>query len=214
MLNRTSEYLDALRKRFPRLPLFSVRPDHYQAGRIQGRQFKLLLPHGGEVFYIQGPLWVSAAEKRYQGVQEELRGSPIDLVTFRSDWTESGGLAATHAWIQTVKSGEWSRCLVGAQNDAMAIGARQALLRTAEHQQEPRIAAIRITGCDGLPSHGRRWVAEGFLAATVTVPPTAGRALRELVSSWDSGEPAPPEIVLGVSSFPALEQLERAAQGI
>jgi ABC-type sugar transport system substrate-binding protein len=208
VLNRNSDYLEDLRNKYPQVPLFCVKPDQQQVGRIQGKQFRALLPEGGELFYIQGPLLVSAAEARFAGVKEEIRAGLIKLVTFRSDWTTSGGKRACATWIQTVRREDWPRCLVGAQNDEMAMGARQALCDAAEHQARPEMAAIRVTGCDGLPNYGQRLVRERHLAATVVIPPTAGKAVEQLIAALDGAVPIRPEIVLSVSSFPDLEQLE------
>jgi ABC-type sugar transport system substrate-binding protein len=206
-LNRDADYLHDLRQRFHGLPLFCVKPDQHQVGRIQGRQFKLLLPEGGELLYIQGPLLVSTAEARFAGVQEELQGVPIKLVTFRADWTSEGGEQALRSWIQTVDVADLPRCLVGAQNDNMAVGAKQALTNEAEALGLPEIGQVRVTGCDGLPGFGRRLVLEQTLAATVVIPATAGRAVDELASALAGAEQPAQEIVLGVSSFPPLEQL-------
>src|SRR5579864_1422536 len=54
VLNRDVEYIVELRKAY-RVPAFSITSDHEGIGRIQGRQFGVLLPHGGAVLYIQGP---------------------------------------------------------------------------------------------------------------------------------------------------------------
>ena len=48
LLNRWSDILDGLRSQFPALPIFSVTPDQYEIGHVQGRQFRKLLPKGGE----------------------------------------------------------------------------------------------------------------------------------------------------------------------
>ena len=208
ILNRDADYLHDLRQKFPELLLFCVKPDQHQVGRIQGRQFKRLLPEGGELFYIQGPLLVSTAEARFAGVQEELRGSPIKLVTFRADWTSEGGEQALRSWIQTVEAADLPKCLVGAQNDNMAVGAKQALASEAEARGQPAIARVHVTGCDGLPGFGQRLVRERTLAATVVIPPTAGRAVDQVGAALGGAAQPPEELVLGVSSFPPLEDLE------
>src|SRR5579863_3596079 len=62
VLNRDVEYIPELRKAF-RVPAFSVTSDHEEIGRIQGRQFAVLLPRGGSVLYIQGPSESLAAKQ-------------------------------------------------------------------------------------------------------------------------------------------------------
>ena len=70
---------------------------------------------------------------------------------------------------------------------------------------------VRFTGCDGSPSFGRRLVNEGLLAATVVIPPTAGRAVSELASMLGGGARPLPEIALAVSSVPELADLHAQA---
>ncbi len=55
ILNRDVPYLEALRRARPDLPVALVSTDQEEIGRIQGRQFRTLLPHGGAVLYVQGP---------------------------------------------------------------------------------------------------------------------------------------------------------------
>ena len=117
-------------------------------------------------------------------------------------------MQSLRSWIQTVDLADLPKCLVGAQNDNMAVGAKQALASEADARGQPEVAKVRVTGCDGLPGYGRRLVQEGMLAATVVIPPTAGRAVDEVASALAGAAQPPEEIVLGVSSFPPLEQLE------
>src|SRR5258708_38097069 len=56
LLHRWATYMTHLRREVPSLPIFSVMADQDDIGRIQGRQFKTLLPHGGKIVYILGPL--------------------------------------------------------------------------------------------------------------------------------------------------------------
>src|SRR5467141_688787 len=63
VLNRDASYIADLR-RSAVAPVFGLTSDHMEIGRIQGRQFKTLLPHGGSVLYIQGPSENSAAKER------------------------------------------------------------------------------------------------------------------------------------------------------
>ena len=79
LLNRGVTYLDALRKEYPRLAIATVSGDQLAMGRIQGRQFRALLPKGGNVLYITGPGDTSAAKDRLQGAREVVEGSGIQL---------------------------------------------------------------------------------------------------------------------------------------
>jgi len=63
-LQRECAYLAELRREFIRTALFSVHPDQGQIGRIQAEQLRILLPRGGEVAYIRGPLRTTSANLR------------------------------------------------------------------------------------------------------------------------------------------------------
>ena len=67
VLNRDANYIPELR-RASSAPFFCVSSDHVEIGRIQGRQFAALLPHGGSILYIQGPAENSAAKERTLGL--------------------------------------------------------------------------------------------------------------------------------------------------
>src|SRR4029077_15138308 len=69
VLNRDASYITELRKSSS-APFFGVTSDHLEIGRIQGRQFAALLPHGGSILYIQGPAENPAAKERTVGMQE------------------------------------------------------------------------------------------------------------------------------------------------
>ena len=211
LLNRWSDYLTDLRREFPTLPIFSVSPDQHGVGRIQGQQFKSLMPYGGEVLYICGPRGASSVTRRLEGVQEALQGSPLRLSAVNSDWTTEGGERALKDWLKAFLKRDLPSFMVGAQNDAMAVGARRAFAVAMQGRPGPR-HGVRFTGCDGSPSFGRRLVNEGVLAATVVIPPTTGRAVSELASMLGGGARPLPDIALAVSSVPDLPDLHADAQ--
>jgi ABC-type sugar transport system substrate-binding protein len=220
LLNRWSDALMDLRQEFPRLPIFSVSPDQHEVGRIQGSQFRSLLPQGGEVVYIRGPMGTSTASRRLEGVQDALQPGAIDslgegagvpsarrpvrIYVVNSDWTRSGGEEAMREWMQVFHGGPYPRFVVGAQNDAMALGARSAF-EAATHTAPP--GEIRFTGCDGSPAVGQRMVGEGKLTATIVIPATTGRAVNEVASMVGGGPRPLADIALGVTSFPELSEL-------
>jgi len=203
-LNRWSESLLDLRAEFPDVPTFAVNPDQYQAGSIQGRHFRSLLPGGGELLYIQGPLGTSSAHRRFAGMQDVIAGARIRVVTFNSDWSAEGGESATREWLRIFAGRSLPECVVGAQNDDMAMGARRALLHGTSDQQRPAAVRVPVTGCDGTPSYGQRLVMAGELAATVVIPSVAATAVDEVVSMQKTGRAPQAEIVVKVSSFPDL----------
>jgi ABC-type sugar transport system substrate-binding protein len=208
LLNRWSEQLVELRKEFSHVPIFSVNPDQVRIGRIQARQFKILLPDGGEVLYLQGPYGTSSAHRRLEGAQGELVGSSIKLVPFNSDWSIDGGERTVRDWLRIFDGRELPECVIGAQNDNMAMGARMALMRGGHLDMRVTGGRVRITGCDGSPRFGLPLVRAGELTATVVIPPVAGIAVDELASALAGGRTPPAEIVVAVSSYPDLPLLE------
>jgi ABC-type sugar transport system substrate-binding protein len=208
VLLRSSAYMTELRDELPDVPVFSVLCDQWEIGRLQGRCFRALLPQGGEVVYLRGPLGTSSAVRRFEGVQEVLAGSRLQVFTATTDWTLEGGETAMNQWLEIIEHRPLPKLVVGAQNDAMAMGARAALERLARRRPDVSVDKIPIVGCDGSPGYGKRLVDEGMLAATIVMPPVAGIAVNEL-AAWSSGRPPPPaEIVLRPTPYPQPESLD------
>jgi ABC-type sugar transport system substrate-binding protein len=211
VLNRLNDYVEGLRRDYPAVPLFGVSADQGAIGRIQGQQFRRLLPQGGDLLYIQGSRMTSSAAARLGGVEEVLRGSGIAVTAVHGDWSADSGERAVRRWLRGDAGGATDAParprLVGAQSDEMALGARRALRAAAAEGQRPEIATVPVTGCDGSPPFGQRLVREGELTATVVVPSVAGAAVETLVATLEGGPPPPAEVLLPVSSFPALDDL-------
>ncbi len=212
-LNRDVDYLDDLRLEFPDLLVCSVSPDQRQVGRIHGRQLQMLLPDGGDVFYVQGPPGTSTGRLRLEATQAELAHTAVRLIVESSDWTIEGAAELAARRLRGGGRSVGSVSVVCAQNDGMAIGARSVLL---DHQDAcgadiPR--TVRAIGCDGTPSYGRRLVGERSLIATIVIHPTTGRAIEEIALWFERGGAAPTAITMAVSSFPSLLALrDREAQ--
>ena len=207
VLSQWSEYLSAQRGQFDALPAFCVMPDPEEIGRVQALQFKALLPNGGELVYIRGPLGAFSAERRLAGMRKELPGSSLQPVIFTGDWSSEGGERAMGSWLRAFGASELPLCVIGAQNDRMAMGARKALLEAI--RQNGSAGRFAVTGCDGSPSYGQRLVGEGKLTATVVIPSVSGRAVIELASIVDGG-PAPPlAITVSVSSYPNIDVIAK-----
>jgi ribose transport system substrate-binding protein len=206
VLNRDAKYIPELR-RSSSAPFFGVTSDHIEIGRIQGRQFAALLPHGGSILYIQGPAENSAAKERTMGMQET-KPSNIHVILLRAQWTEESAQRAVRSWLKLSTSQKTAIDLIGAQDDSMAIGARKAFEELPNESERERWLKLPFTGCDGLPKTGEAWVRTGLLAATVFVPPNTGQAIEMLVGAIQNGK-KPPERALTVPvSIPALDQLK------
>jgi ABC-type sugar transport system substrate-binding protein len=208
VLQRWVDCMSSLRAEFPDLPIFSVMADQSEIGRIQGQQLKALLPQGGEVWYIRGPLGTSSATRRFAGVQEILRGSAIKLSILNSDFSHAGGEATMKEWIRIFGKRDLPRfVVVGAQNDAMAMGARTALEEAARESTRINLTRIAFCGCDGTPTYGQRMVTVGKLTSTVIMPSGADRAVAEAMSMLEGGPRPAQMIVLPPAGFPEPQRL-------
>lgn len=206
VLNRDASYIPELRRSTP-APFFGVTSDHLEIGRIQGRQFAALLPHGGSILYIQGPAENSAAKERTIGMQET-KPANVHCILLRAQWTEESAQRSVRSWLKLSTSQKAAIDLVGAQDDSMAVGGRKAFEELTNESERERWLKLPFTGCDGLPKTGEAWVRSGLLAATVFVPPNTGQAIEMLVDAMQNGK-KPPERALTVPvSIPALDQLK------
>jgi ribose transport system substrate-binding protein len=203
LLNCKVPYLNQLRDKHPGILVGGLGTDQLEVGRIQGRQFKVLLPSGGNVLYVQGPADTSVAQERLRGAQESIGGTKIELRVLSGHWTEASGEKAVRAWLRLKTSDTLPPDLVGCQNDSMALGARRAIEALV-----PERSSVPFTGCDGLPEGGQRLVREGKLAATVITPPNTGPAV-DLVAKFLRGEPTTTDVTLKPVSYPDEASLGR-----
>jgi ABC-type sugar transport system substrate-binding protein len=206
LLNREAGYLDKLRTDFPGLPIFSATPDQVEIGRLQGRQAKAVIPGGGHVLYLTGPSSTSSARRRLEGMQQEMSGGNWNVSLLDGDWTSEGARLAMDKWLEGPGLAAPTPGIVCAQNDDMALGARQAL-RDAGSRRGDGLAEVPVSGCDGSPGFGKRLVKEKRLLATVEVPSAAGPAMQWIARARDGGERPPSMVMLPVNSVPALHEL-------
>jgi ABC-type sugar transport system substrate-binding protein len=203
LLNRRVPYVAELRTLYPSVPVASVGTDQTEVGRIQGRQFRALLPRGGNVLYIQGPPDTSVAQERLAGVRAEIEGTSIALTVGSGLWTEISGKRAVEAYLR-LRTWQTARPdVVGCQNDSMAIGALNALREFTE----TNLSRVPVTGCDGLQDGGRRLVDVKQLAATVITQSNTGPALDLFAQSLRRQRAMPAEVLLPASSYPEESRL-------
>ncbi len=220
LLNWNVPYVPELRQQHPNLTIATVAVDEKEIGRIQARQFRALAPQGGPLLYLQGPPDSTPAHGRLLGLQEAL-GDGFDVRILNGDWTEDSGEKAMRSWLRLKTSAGFHPAIVGCQNDAMAVGARRALI--AQRRGSERIP---FTGCDGLPEGGRALVGRdahgapagpgrggpvrrerrgadaGLLAATVVTPSNTGPALERLSGWLRTGQVPPRDLLLEPQSYP------------
>jgi ribose transport system substrate-binding protein len=205
VLNRDPEYMPELH-RAATAPTFAVSSDHAEIGRIQGKQFAALLPRGGSILYLEGPSQSSSAQKRTAGMLET-KPSNIKVATLKGRWTKESAEQAVLSWLKLATSQNTEIDLVGAQDDAMAVGAREAFEKITNEQERCRWLSLPFTGCDGQLKTGQTWVRQGWLAATIYLPPLAGTAI-EILAKAIREETRPPERTVTASfSIPALDAL-------
>jgi ABC-type sugar transport system substrate-binding protein len=205
ILNRDAEYLAELRKTCS-APLFSVSSEQTEVGRIEGRQFVALLPRGGAVLYIQGPSESVVAKGRFTGMQKTISPN-IQITTLRGQWTEDSAHRSVSSWLRLSSSSRTPIDLIGAQNDAMAMGARRAFEEITNASEKERWLRLPITGIDGVPKTGQTWVRTGALTATIITPPSAGQAVHMMVQAMKTGSKPPERSYTVAESFPPLDKL-------
>jgi ribose transport system substrate-binding protein len=205
VLNRDVDYVSDLRKTH-RVPIFGLTSDHEEIGRIQGRQFGALLPKGGSVLYVQGPSESLAAKQRTSGMYET---KPIDVQVklMKANWTEASAYKTLSSWLRLSTSHQTPVDAIAAQDDSMAMGARKAFQELPDNVARDRWLSLPFMGCDGMPKTGQAWVKKGLLAATIIVPPNAGKAIEMLTKAAQDGSMPPERTLSEPVSFPALDQL-------
>jgi ribose transport system substrate-binding protein len=204
VLNHDADYIATLRRDY-KVPVFAVTSDHYEIGKIQGKQFAALLPHGGTVLYIEGPPNSLAAKERTRGMNQT-KPVNIQVKSMKANWTEESAYRAMSSWLRLRTSQESHIDLVAAQDDSMAMGAKKAFSEIIAADRA-RWMKIPFTGCDGMPKTGQAWVRNGTLAATIFIHPNTDVAIEMLVDAFKRGT-SPPELNLTTpESIPSLADL-------
>jgi ABC-type sugar transport system substrate-binding protein len=206
-LNATEDDLSTIRRESPSTVVATVCPDEVQTGRIQGQQFRALLPEGRRVLYVTGNTRSLASRERTRGVLEAVSGAQLDVVLAGGDWAPEAAGSAVRDWLAFAMAEGLPFDVVGCQNDHMASGVLEALKAAADEQRRPDFAHIPVTGCDGSPEMGQRMVAEGSLAATVVLPRVAGPAVELVGRLLNYGERIPSLVTHAATSFPPLQDL-------
>lgn len=119
VLNRNPRYISELRSGAT-VPVFTISSDHFEIGRIQGRQFAALLPNGGSVLYIEGPSHSSSAQKRTSGMLNT-KPANVQLRALKGQWTEESARRAVRSWLSLATSQGSELDLIAAQDDSMAM---------------------------------------------------------------------------------------------
>ena len=173
------------------LPMGTVSTDHLQVGEIQGRQLNALLPAGGRVLCVAGPLHSSAAQERLQGLKSQLSPDIVLEETAGAQWTEADGLTAFENWYRIAKSRDPIVQAIAAGNDDLALGTRKACEALTNPQHREALLQAKFLGVDALPGYGQKLVKQGLLTASVFTPANTGAALEHLQRFWTLRTPVP-----------------------
>jgi ribose transport system substrate-binding protein len=173
-------------------------------GRIQGKQLAAVAPEGN-ILYIEGPSASSASTLRTKGMLST-KPSKVEMKVLKGDWSERAEHQAVKSWLALSTSSQVEIRAVVCQNDAMAMGAREAFASLPEAERE-RWMNTPYMGCDGVTKTGQEWVRTGKLRATVVIPPMAGLALEMLVKAVSNGSVPPERTLCAPRSFPAMAEL-------
>jgi ABC-type sugar transport system substrate-binding protein len=203
ILNREADYIPELRRTAP-VPVFAVSPDQEEVGRIQGKQLAAFAPEGN-ILYIEGPSASSAANLRTKGMLST-KPSKVEMKVLKGDWSERSAHQAVTSWLSLSTSSQLQIRAVVCQNDAMAMGAREAFASLPEAARE-RWLNTPFMGCDGVTKTGQEWVRSGQLRATVVIPPMAGLALEMLVKAASTRSMPAERTLCAPRSFPAIEEM-------
>ena len=204
ILNREADYIPELRRAAP-VPVFAVSPDQEEVGRIQGKQLAAFATEGN-ILYIEGPSTSSAANLRTKGMLST-KPSKVEVKVLKADWSERGAHQAVKSWLSLSTSGQLHIRAVVCQNDAMAMGARDAFASLPKAAREQSLN-IPFTGCDGVTKTGQEWVRSGQLRATVVIPPMAGLALEMLAKAVSTGSLPAERTLFAPRSFPAIAEIK------
>src|SRR5207248_8909897 len=159
--------------------------------------------------YVEGPSSSSAANSRSKGILST-KPSGVIMKMLKGDWSEKSAHHAVKSWLALSTSKDLQVQAVVCQNDAMAIGARKALVDVSEAERE-RWLHTPFLGCDGVIKTGQEWVRSGQLRATVVIPPMAGLALEMLVKAVNTGSMPAERTLCAPRSFPAIAELRAKA---
>jgi ribose transport system substrate-binding protein len=211
ILSREVPYIEELRRAYP-APMFSVRIDHKEVGRIQAKQIGVLLPQGGTVLLLAGPSGHPNTEERTSSLQAA-RPANIQLKMLTADWTQQGAYKAVTRWLRLRGTHDAPVNIVAAQNDEMAIGARQALQKEVSALEAEWWMGLPYLGSVCCPDTGPEWIRQGLLTASVINPSTADVAMEMMVRAIQNKTQPPERTLLAPASFPKLQALSSFSFG-
>ena len=204
LLNRDMEYRDDLRA-LGKAPVIEVTTDHFEMGRIQGRQMAALFPDGDLALYLENPAVSTIAQQRKAGMLET-KPSQMQVRAVRSMWGRHAAIEAVKGFLRLPTSHQLAVNLVVAQSDTLAMGARDAFDEIKSTEERQRWLSLPFLGVDGCNRTGKVWTDKGLLRATVRMPMLSGVAL-DLFNRALHGTQVEPRKLIMPESYPALGTL-------
>lgn len=173
------------------LPMGSVGTDHTRVGELQASQVRALLPSGGRILYVAGPLRSSAAQQRMEGLKSHLGPDILAEEISAGQWTESDGIVAFNDWYRVAKARDPVVPVVAGGNDELALGARRACEALGNTQHRDALLEAKYLGVDACPSFGQKLIESRVLHASVLTPANTGLAVSHLHRFWTEKTPVP-----------------------
>ncbi|HEV2989023.1 MAG TPA: substrate-binding domain-containing protein [Candidatus Angelobacter sp.] len=204
--NADVDYLGPLRK-IAKAPVFALSQDHAEIGRMQGRQFGILLPRGGSILYLRGPASNFLASQRAEGI-ESTTPKNVQTKTLKIQWTEENAYKSVSSWLrlQTVRAEDTH--LISSQNIDFILAAKRAFQDCATGAERAKWLGVPCTAA-GVPRQIKPLVENGTLTAAIVTSLTTDVALEMLVRGIQSGLQPAEHTFLPASSYPPLETLSR-----
>jgi ABC-type sugar transport system substrate-binding protein len=184
-------------------PFGTVSTDHAGIGKVQGQQVRALLPKGGTVLLVTGPLKSSAAQQRLDGAKSVLGAAVTAYETEAGQWTEADGILAFNGWYGLYKARNPEVHVIAAHNDELAVGARSACKAVPNVAHRDMLLKARFLGVDCCPTFGKKLVDDGTLAGSIITPANTGEAIRHLERFWRDGTPVPLQAMTVSKPYPA-----------
>jgi ABC-type sugar transport system substrate-binding protein len=202
--NSDVDYVQQLRTN-PQVPVFIVTQGQREIGRLQGKQLGALLPDGGTVLSMEGPSMSSVAVQRHEGLESTMPRK-VQLTTIRSKWSEESAFQSASAWLRLATSRAEKFDLVAGQTHELALGARQAMRKIENEEQQKKWLEKLFLGI-GISDQVKPLVDSHELDAAVITSVTMELALRMLIRAIESQIQPPERSVVEASSYPALDKL-------
>ena len=156
--------------------------DNLAVGRLMAQSLMMMLPEGGKVLEIMGLPGSTPAELRHEGFVDALKekSEHYEVIQGVGNWFKEQGEAVTDSLLRLHPDVR----MILAQNDQMAIGAHNAIMRICPDKD------IQLVGVDGLtgPGNGVEAILNGWME-TSAVYATGGDLIIQTAVKILNGEP-------------------------